>query len=641
MNRGRTFEPTCLSVGRAWRRDHVQRSFSGVDGAGNSTSFQGRSSYASGIVNTRSDRSRLQLGVLIPYVRKRGGLTAFAVAFVVAGVGLELWVPQLLADFIDDALAGRPLDDLIRLGVLFLGAGVAHHVVHAASRYFGARIGWAVANDIRLDAAEHVVSLDLDYHTTTSPGVLIERIDGDVTAIARFFSHFAVEVLGGVLLLGGIFVIMFIESVVAGWVLLGFALVVGAVLIGTRSFAVAASEEERGVSAQLYGFIEERLAAIDDIRANGAGPFVMRRFRAVMRRWFHRGRRAWLKRSVIWVASIGLFSLGSLIALGTGAFLVFRDVITIGTAYLILNYMNKLERPIEEITNQMQELQKAAAGLNRLRTLFRRQPLVDRSGTAVLPAGALAIELDRVTFAYDNDDPVLEDLNLVITAGTHVGLLGRTGSGKTTITKLLARFYDPQAGSVRLGGVDLKTVAPASLDDRIAFVTQDVQLFDGSVKDNVTFFDDSVPDEAVERALAGIGLSDWIDGLPAGIHTRIGSSGHGISGGQAQLVAFARALLRDPGLVILDEPSSRVDPATEAVMSRAIDRLVEGRTAVIIAHRLDTVRHVDEIVILSNGVMIERGPREALEADDTSAFAAMLATARDGILVDDMEEVRL
>lgn len=558
---------------------------------------------------------------------------------VVGGVALELWVPQLMADFIDGALEGEELATLVQIGIVFLMAGVAHHIVHAASRYFGARIGWAVANDIRLDAAEHVVSLDLDYHTSTSPGVLIERIDGDVTAIAKVFSHFAVDVVSGVLLLAGIFVIMFIESTIAGWVVLLFALVVAAVLFGTRSFAVAASEDERGVSAQLYGFIEERLAAIDDIRANGAGPFVMRRFTAVMRRWFYRGRRAWLKRSVIWVASIGLFSLGSLVALGTGAFLVFRDAITIGTAYLILNYMNKLEQPIEQITNQMQELQKAAAGLSRLRTLFSRTPLVDRSGVRDLPAGALSVELDAITFGYD-DAPVLDDVSISFEPGRHVGLLGRTGSGKSTITKLLARFYDPDLGQVRLGGMDLRQVRPDSVDDRIAFVTQDVQLFDGTIRDNVTFFDASVPDEMVMRALDEIGLSEWISGLPEGINTHIGSSGTGISAGQAQLVAFARAYLRNPGLIILDEPSSRVDPATEAIMSRAIDRLIQGRTAVIIAHRLDTVRHVDEIVVLSNGIVVEHDERETLAADPTSAFSEMLATAKDGVFVDD-EEVRL
>lgn len=232
----------------------------------------------------------------MPYVAKRRGLVSLALVLVITGVGLELLVPQLLASFIDGALEAQPLRTLTRIGVLFLVVGVAHHIVHAASRYFGARIGWAVANDIRLDAAEHVVSLDMDYHTETSPGVLIERIDGDVTAIAKVFSHFAVDVLSGVLLLAGIFVVMFIESTTAGVVVVTFAVVVAAVLVATRSIAVSASEDERGVSAQLYGFIEERLAAIDDIRANGAGPFVMRRFSAVMRRWFLRGRRAWLKR---------------------------------------------------------------------------------------------------------------------------------------------------------------------------------------------------------------------------------------------------------------------------------------------------------------------------------------------------------
>lgn len=302
--------------------------------------------------------------------------------------------------------------------------------------------------------------------------------------------------------------------------------------------------------------------------------------------------------------------------------------------------MNKLEAPIEEITNQMQELQKAAAGLSRLRTLFSMTPLVDRTGTVPLPDGALSVHIDDVSFGYE-EIVILPNLHLRLDPGTHVGLLGRTGSGKSTITKLLARFYDPDSGSVVLSGVDLRDADPASVDERIAFITQDVQIFDGTIRDNVTFFDRSVPNEVVERALAEIGLGDWLAGLPDGIETRIGSSGAGISAGQAQLVAFARAYLRDPGLVILDEPSSRVDPATEAVMSEAIGRLIAGRTAVIIAHRLDTVRHVDRIVVLAEGRIVEEGRRRDLADDPTSAFAEMLATARDGVFLDRPEEVRL
>ena len=402
-------------------------------------------------------------------------------------------------------------------------------------------------------------------------------------------------------------------------------------LARTRAIAVSASKDERGISAELYGFIEERLAAVDDIRANGAGAFVMRRFQGVMRRFFYRGRRAWMRRSVIWVGSIGLFSAGSLLALGVGSWLVIQGTLTVGSAYLLYQYMTQLEHPIEEISQQMQELQKAAAGLSRLTELFQISPALDRSGRVELAAGPLSIEFEHVDFSYEAQT-VFTGFELQLAPGTHLGLLGRTGSGKTTITKLLARLYDPARGTVRLGGVDLRTADPASLRRQVAMVTQAVQLFEGSVKDNVTFFDDSVPDATVEAALVEIGLGPWVEGLPNGIHTMIGSGGEGLSSGEGQLVAFARAYVHDPGLVILDEPSSRVDPATEAILSLAIERLIAGRTAVIIAHRLDTIRNVDEVLILEDGHILEQGPRLSLANDPSSAFAEMLAASRDGLL---------
>ncbi len=552
---------------------------------------------------------------------------------IVVTVGLDLAGPIVLARAIDAAVERRSGSDLIGIAGLFIAVSVAAQVLSAATTYLGTRIGWSVANDLRLVAARHVTALDLDYHTTTNPGTLIERVDGDITSIAQFFSNFAVRVVSTVLLLVGIVTLTFREHPTAGFTTLGFTVVVGAVLLSTRSVAIAASAEQRGVAARLYGFIEERLSAIDDIRANGAGHLVMARFKAVMHDYFSKSRRADMRRSVIWVTTIGFFSAGSLLALVVGTALVRSGAITVGTAYLIFQYMTKLEAPIEEITNQMQELQKAAAGLGRLTEILDITPTVDRSGIVPLPDGGLTVDFDTVTFAYD-DTIALHGIDLHLAAGERLGLLGRTGGGKSTLTKLAARFYDPGAGSVRLGGIDLRRAEPSSVRAAISFITQDVQLFEGTVKENITFFDDQIADERVEHALAEIGLGEWAGSLEQGIHTILGSAGAGMSSGEAQLVALARAYLRQPGLVILDEPSSRVDPATEALITGAIDRLTAGRTAIIIAHRLDTVRSVDKIAVISEGRLVEFGRRHDLAADPSSRFAALLAASADGLLPD-------
>lgn len=587
-------------------------------------------------MTTATSSRGLNFAVLRPYLARRKGLFALALAVIVAGVGLQLWIPLLLKDFIDGSLAGADVGRLAAIAVIYLSAGLVAQVLSVAAAYLGTSIGWSVANELRLDAARHVASLDLDYHSGISPGSLIERVDGDVDAVAKMFSQFAVQVVSATLLLGGIFVLTFLEHVVAGWTVVAFTAVLAGAMYLLRAVAVSATSAERGSSAELFGFIEERLSAIEDIRANGAGRFVMRRFQPVMRRYYQRSVGAWIRRSIIWTTSIGLFSAGTLVALAVGSWLVLRGSVTLGVAFLLITYMAKLEDPVMEVTDQMQEVQKAAAGLGRLGELFAEQPTVPRRGERRLPSGPLKVQFDHVDFTY-GAEPVLTDITFELAAGRHLGLLGRTGSGKSTIAKLISRFYDASGGRICLGDVPIVEVAEPSLRSRVAVITQDVQLFEGTVKDNVTMFAGGVPDRAIVAALEEIGMGIWLDGLTEGIDTRLDSGTTSLSSGEAQLVALARAYLLDPGIVILDEPSSRIDPATEAVLAAALDRLLRNRTAVIIAHRLETVGRVDELLILDGGSVIEHGSRDELMANPDSAFGGLLQAAREGMLYEEVD----
>ncbi len=237
-----------------------------------------------------------------------------------------------------------------------------------------------------------------------------------------------------------------------------------------------------------------------------------------------------------------------------------------------------------------------------------------------------------VSFAYPDDELVLREVSTLLPAGAVLGLLGRTGSGKTTLTRLLLRLYDPTVGTVRLGGVDLRRVPNADLRARVAVVTQDIQLFSATVRDNLTFFDPTIPDAQIMAALDALGMGDWVRALPDGLDTLLASGGTGLSAGQAQLLAFARAFLRDPGLIILDEASSRLDPATERQLEQALARLLQGRTAIIIAHRLGTLERVDQIMILEDGRVRERGLRADLVRDPDSRFAQLLRVGMEDAL---------
>ena len=313
-----------------------------------------------------------------------------------------------------------------------------------------------------------------------------------------------------------------------------------------------------------------------------------------------------------------------------------RGELTIGSVYLIFHYTEMTRHPMEQIRSQMEDFQKAGAGIARVEELFARTSALPPGGTAALPDGPLAIDLDGVDFSYrDNGgdgDRVLHDVTFSIEAGHVVGVLGRSGSGKTTLARLLTRLYDPEAGTVRLGGVSAADADLHSLRRKVGMVTQDVQLFQASIIENLTFFDETLPRDRVEAELRALGMGDWLDSLPDGLDSMLEAGGAGLSAGQAQLLAFTRIFLEDPGLVILDEASSRLDPATEVLIERAVDRLLADRTGFIIAHRLATVNRADDILIMEDGRVVEFGRRIDLAADPTSRLSHLLETGMEEVL---------
>lgn len=574
---------------------------------------------------------RLFASYLAPYRRE-----SVVLATVLFGtIALQLANPQLIRRFIDDATAGRPISDLVPLAIVFMVIAVVHQLMLVQATYLAEKIGWSATNQLRADLTHHVLHLDMGFHKGTSPGELIERIDGDVTALSNFFSSMMIKVVGNGVLLVGILVLLWFESWIVGAAISVFTLAMFLGLFRLHGVTVPWHKAIRATSAEMFGFIGEQVDGTEDIEANGATQYMMSRFDAIQRRWLPQVVLGWTGWAMMWSASMALYFLSLMIGFVLGAWLFGIGSLTIGSVYLVFQYIEMAHRPIEEIREQLIDLQKAGASIDRVEELFATESRIARLGSTPLPTGALSLTFEGVTFSYDDeagDETVLDDVSFEVAPGRVVGLLGRTGSGKSTIARLVTRLYEPQTGLVLVGGVPTWDIELSVLRRHVAMVTQDVQLFRASVRDNLTFFDDTVSDQRLLDAVHRLELDAWLASLPDGLDTMLESGSAGLSAGQAQLLAFTRVFLRDPAIVILDEASSRLDPATEALIEKAVDHLLEDRTAILIAHRLATVARADDIVILEDGRVIEQGERQALADDPESTFAHLLVAGMEEVL---------
>ena len=552
------------------------------------------------------------------------------------GIGLNLLNPQIVRYFIDTAQADGAVQNLVWAGVAFLAIGIIRQGVQIMSSYLGQDVGWRATNQMRNTLAHHCLNLDMGFHHEHTPGEMIERVDGDTTALSNFFSQFVIYVIGSSFFLLGVLILVFREDWRVGAALTAFSILAFIVFNLTRNIAVPIYTAERESYARLYGFIEERLLGLEDIRTNGAGDYTVNRFYQVNNGVFARIKKSEVMSEGLRAITGIMFALGYALAMGMGIWLYREGTFTIGAVFLIFYYTSMLREPLFQISQQINDLQRATAGLKRIEELHRIQTgIQDGKEKLVTPSGKLevmplGIAFDNVHFAYNPGDPVLRDISFSLDPGKTLGLLGRTGSGKTTITRLLFRFYDIQRGQIRIGDQNIRDIFLDDLRQHVGLVTQDVQLFNASVRDNLTLFRPDFSDKKIVATLDDLGLGAWYASLSEGLETELSASS--LSAGEAQLLAFARVFLKDPSLVILDEPSSRLDPATEQNINFAVERLLQDRTGIIIAHRLETVERVDNILILDDGQVREFGLRAELVADPNSQFSRLLNTGLEELI---------
>ena len=558
-----------------------------------------------------------------PELRKGIWLT-LALALV-AGGG-RVVTPVLVQQTIDRHVTAGPAQLGAMLGLA--GAGVAMVLVAAwAARTTNQRLATASERalcGLRVRAFNHIHALSMAHHTEEQRGALVSRVTSDVETLGQFFRWGGLAwIINSALMLAAL-----VAMVVYAWrlalVAVATVLPLVVVLRLMQRRVVVAWDAVRTRVGESLAAISESIQGAAVVRAYGVQAQAQRR---VMRSVEAR------RRAEVRAGTIGAFFFpsGELFGvLATAAVLLVGMAIgpagglTAGTLVAFAFLVTIFLEPVAEFTEILDMTQQAVAGWKKVLDVLDTPLEVEdpRPGRS-LPARALDIELDRVSFAYHGGPPVLHEVSTAIPAGTRVALVGTTGSGKTTLAKLLIRLADPTQGAIRVAGVDLRQVSLASLRSSLVMVPQDGFLFDTSVAGNVRMGRPDAGDREVRAAFEALGLGGWVDGLPRGVHTRVGERGEYLSVGERQLIALARGYLADPGCLILDEATSAVDPATEVALRNAIARLTEGRTALTIAHRLATAEHADLILVLERGRLVQQGSHAELLADAGGAYARL------------------
>lgn len=570
--------------------------------------------------------------LLLTYLRPQWRITCLLVLVLFTGIAFSLLNPYFISRFIDGVLLGEPLQVLINLAVLFLIVAFCQQLFTIVEGYSAEFLAQTTTNQLRANLLLHCLRLDLSFHSSHTPGEFIERIDSDVSKLGNFFSRFLVSLLGNFLLLIGVLVIFFLIDWRIGLTITGLALISLLLVDRLRMKGALLWERESKASADVSGFIEERIGGTEDIRSSGAVSYMVRGLAEHTRALFVSKQKAAIIGHLTWGTIEMAVALGSTLALAWSIYLYGTQSLTIGMVYLTFNYTLLLATPLSKIIHEIRDLQEVGGSVMRVFELMDTPVRITDGAGVGLAKGAPDVAFQNVSFHYSEGTPVLTSLSFALAPGQVLGLLGHTGSGKSTCTKLLTRMYDPVEGVISLDGTNIRDMRLDEIYQRIGMITQDVHILHATLRDNLTLFDPKIPDERIVEALELLGMGDWYRALPQGLDTRLAADGMGLSAGESQLLAFARVFLKDPGLIILDEASSRLDPATEQQLERAIDRLLEGRTGIIIAHRLATVQRADTILLLDHGACCEYGSRVELATRSDSRFSHLLRVGLEEVL---------
>jgi ABC-type multidrug transport system fused ATPase/permease subunit len=560
-------------------------------------------------------KTRRRLGLLWRLTKPYRRRTAFSVFSLLAATATALAPPYLAKYALDDAIKGHGGTRLFVVVAIFVAAGLANWATYYLETYMTGWVGERILADLRVHLFSHLQKLSLGFFERNRAGVIISRLTNDVEAIDQLVTDGVTSLVQNVLTLVGTAVILFVLD----WRLaLATCAVIPLMSVATAIF--------RKRNARAYSDVRERLGLVTATLAEDiAGMRVVQsftreqaafdNFRAVAQRYRQANMQTVILNGIYFPIVDLLSTVALAVVLAYGGHLYFNGTLTLGTLFAFMLYVQNFFDPVQQLSQLYNTFLSATAALDKIMGVLDEPPeVLDRPGARELATIEGRVAFEGVRFRYGRGDEVLHGIDLGVPAGTTVALVGHTGAGKSTIAKLLARFYEPTHGRITIDGVDLNDVSQASLRRQLGVVPQEGFLFAGTVAENIAFGRPDAAADEIVRAAQTVGAHEFILRLEDGYETQLGERGSRLSLGQRQLVAFARALLADPRILILDEATSSVDIGTERRIEEALRVLLADRTAFIIAHRLSTIRDADLIVVLEHGRVIESGSHDELLA---------------------------